>query len=102
VWEELERRGATNVVVPFTGRAGEGGRVGTIGLSRLEGGQLLDVERWSGRDRLAYALEAPVWDRYGSFTGPPQVGGTLTWTLADRRIVIVGRRGRVDFEEVIA
>ena len=60
VWAELERRGATAAVVPFSGRAGEGGRVGTITLSRIDGGELIDVERWSGRDELAYALEAPI------------------------------------------
>ena len=52
VWAELERRGATVAAVPFSGWAGEGGRVGTITLSRSTGGELVDVERWSGRDEL--------------------------------------------------
>ena len=63
VWEELERRGATVAVVPFSGRAGRGGDAGTIVLSRIDGDHLVDVERWTGRDELAHALEAPIWDR---------------------------------------
>jgi hypothetical protein len=50
--------------VSFSGRAGQGGRVGTITSSRIEAGELIDVERWTGRDELTYALEAPIWDRY--------------------------------------
>lgn len=67
----------------------------------MEGGALVEVERWIGRDELAFALEAPVWDRYGSFAGHPRIGGTVTWTVADRSVVIAGVRGRERFEEVI-
>jgi hypothetical protein len=101
VWEELERRGATIAVVPFSGRAGDGARVGTIILSRLDGDELVDVERWTGRDELAYALEGPVWDRYGTFAGQPFVRGTVTWTLADRCILVAGQRGGETFKEVV-
>jgi hypothetical protein len=97
VWEELERRGATIAIVPFSGRAGRGGDVGTIVLSRID-----DGERWTGRDQLAHALEAPIWDRYGTFAGQPSICGTVTWTLADRLIVIAGKRGGEAFEEVAA
>ena len=86
-------------VVPFSGRAGQGGRTDTIRLSRLEGRELVDVDRWMFRDELAYALEAPVWDRYGTFAGHPLIRGTVTWTAADRRVVIAGRRGTEPFEE---
>jgi hypothetical protein len=65
-------------------------------------GELVDVERWSGRDQLALGLEGPVWDRYGYFAGQPRIRGTVTWAVADRRIVIAGRRGGEAFEEVIA
>ncbi len=102
MWEEFERRGVTIALVPFSGRAGEGGRTGRIVLSRVEGDQLVGVERWTGRDELAYALEAPVWDRYGSFAGHPRIRATVTWTLPDRSIVIAGARGGERFEEVIA
>jgi hypothetical protein len=67
VWEELERRDATAAVVPFSGQAGRGGRTDVIQLLRLEGEALVDVERWTGRDELCHALEAPVWDRFGTF-----------------------------------
>jgi hypothetical protein len=101
VWQELEARGATIAAVPFSGRAGRGGHVDRIVLSRLDGEELVDVERWSGRDELCYALEAPVWDRFGLFAGQPQVSGTVTWTTADRRVVIEGRRGGERFEELV-
>jgi hypothetical protein len=100
VWQELERRAATVAIVPFSGRAGAGGRTGTITLKRPEGDELVDVERWSaGCDALGYALEAPVWDRFGGFAGQPEVRGTVTWMLAERRVVIEGRRGHSAFEE---
>ncbi len=102
VWEELARRGATIAVVPFSGRAGDGGTTGTITLSRLQGDALVDVELWSGRDKLALALEGPVWDRYGQFAGHPRIRGTVTWTLADRCILIAGQRGGAAFEESLA
>jgi hypothetical protein len=54
VWEELERRGATIAVVPFSGQAGRGGSTATITLARVEGGQLVDVEVWSSCDELGY------------------------------------------------
>jgi NADPH:quinone reductase-like Zn-dependent oxidoreductase len=56
VWEQLELRGATIASVPFSGRAGQRGHVGTIVLSHLVGDELVDVERWTGRDELAFAL----------------------------------------------
>jgi hypothetical protein len=102
VWEEFERRSAMIALVPFSGRAGDGGSTGTITLSRLVGDELVDVERWSGRDELALALEGPVWDRYGQFAGHPWIWGTVTWTVADRRILIAGRRGGEAFEEALA
>jgi hypothetical protein len=101
VWAELERRGATVAAVPFSGRAGEGGRVGTITLSRIDGGALVDVERWSGRDELTCALEAPIWDRYGVFTGHPRICATVTWIAAERCVVICGDRGGERFEETV-
>jgi hypothetical protein len=64
IWQELEALGATMASVLFSGRAGRAGRVDRIMLSRQDGGELVDVERWSGRDELCYALEAPdCWDR---------------------------------------
>jgi hypothetical protein len=101
VWAGLEQRGATIANVPFSGRAGGGGSVDRIVLSRLQGNELVDVERWSGRDKLCYALEAPTWDRFGSFAGQPHIAGVVMWTAADRRVVIEGRRGGEHFEELV-
>ena len=43
VWRELEARGATIATVPFSGRAGRGGRIDRLALSRLEGEELVDI-----------------------------------------------------------
>jgi hypothetical protein len=102
VWEELKRRGATIAEVPFSGRAGRGGRTDTIRLSRCGGNALVDVERWTCRDELAYALEAPVWDRYGTFVGHPLIHGFVTWTPEERLVIIAGTRGGRSFEEIVA
>ncbi|MGO9975160.1 MAG: hypothetical protein ACLP01_20645 [Solirubrobacteraceae bacterium] len=102
MWEELGRRGATVAVVPFSGRAGQGGTTGTITLSRLEGRQLVHIDDWSVSEELVSALEAPVWDRYGQFAGHPWIRGTVTWTLLERRILICGHRGGISFEETLA
>ena len=88
------------VTVPFSGRAGRGGRTDRIVLSRLDGDQLVQVEGWTSRDELCSALEAPVWDRFGSFAGQPPIVGTVVWLTAERRVVIEGRRGDQCFEEV--
>ncbi len=102
VWEELERRGAAVAVVPFSSRAGEGGTTGRISLGRLEGRQLVQIDRWSVSEELVSALEAPVWDRYGRFAGDPWIRGTVTRRLPERRIVVSGQRGGVSFEETLA
>jgi hypothetical protein len=101
VWEELERRVATAAVVPFWGRAGLGGRTDVIRLLCLEGEQLVEVERWTGRDELCYALEAPVWDRFAQFTGHPHVSGEVTWSAENRTVLIECRRGDRRFEELV-
>ena len=101
MWLELEARGATIATVPFSGRAGRGGHIDRIVLSCLDGDELVDVERWNGRDELCHALEAAAWDRFGSFAGQPQIVGTVVWTTADRRVVIAGRRGDERFEEPV-
>lgn len=99
VWAELERRAATIATVPFSDRAGRGGSVDRIVLSRAQGNDLVDVERWTRRDELCHALEAPIWDRFGSFVGQPRIAGVVLWTAADRHVVIEGRRGAKRFEE---
>jgi hypothetical protein len=101
IWQELEARGATIAMVPFSGRAGRSGHIDRIVLSRFDGDERVDVERRAGRDELCYVLEAATWDRYGSFASPPLISGTVIWTTADRRVVIEGRRGDERFEEFV-
>jgi hypothetical protein len=92
----------THAVVAFSGRASAGGTTGTITLNYSPGDELVDVERWRGPDELALALEGPVWDRYGQFAGQPLICGTVTWVVADRCVLITGRRGAEAFEETLA
>ena len=100
IWHELERRGATAAAVSFSGKAGRGGSITTITLDRVDGQEPVAIEWWE-RDELAYALEGPVWDRFGGFAGQPAVRGTVRWTVADQLVVISGRRGDQGFEEVV-
>jgi hypothetical protein len=101
VWVELERRDATIAVVPFRGRAGRGGETDGVRLSRLCDGELVDTKVWMGRDELTHALEAPIWDRFGTFEGQPPIRGQVIWTVDDRSVVIVGKRGDTRFEETV-
>lgn len=100
VWQELEARGTTIATVFFAGRAGRGGHIDRIVLSDVDRDELIDMERWTSRE-LCHALEAPVWDRFGSFAGQPPIAGTVRWTTAGRRVVIEGRRGDARFEELV-
>jgi hypothetical protein len=100
VWGELERRGATGAEVSFSGKAGRGGSITTITLDRVDG-QASRTVGWWDRDELAYALEGPVWDRFGGFAGQPTVRGVVRWTVTNRLVVITGQRGDQGFEEVV-
>jgi hypothetical protein len=102
VWDELARRGMTLAIVPFWGRAGRGGQTDTITLLRREGDELVEVERWTSRDELCYALEAPVWERFGTFAGQPPVRGQVIWTAEDQCVVMAGSRGERPFEEIVS
>ncbi len=55
-----------------------------------------------GCTRIALALEGPIWDRYGQFAGQPAIRGTVSWLLAERCIVVGGRRGGESFQERLA
>jgi hypothetical protein len=71
-----------------------------ITLLRWEGQGLIESEHWTSRDELCYALEAPVWDRFGTFAGHPHIAGEVLWFAEDRRVLIRGRRGDTLFEEL--
>lgn len=99
VWAELVRRGVTIATVTFAGRGGAGGHTDRIALLAPDGDGLCELELWTSRDELCLALEAPVWARFGSFAGYPQVRGEVIW-LAEHRVVnIVATRGEHAFEE---
>jgi DNA invertase Pin-like site-specific DNA recombinase len=102
VWEELEGRGAGRATVPFGGERRTGARFGPVTLVRVENGREVELERWeSAGDQLIEALKALVSERFGAFAGQPAISGTLSWSVADRRIVIGGRRGERPFEETL-
>ncbi len=70
-----------------------------VALIRLDGGELVESELGWAREELAFALAAPVWDRFGSFAGQPRVTGTVRWETTRRSLLISGRRGEKTFEE---
>lgn len=70
-------------------------------LGRLDGDELGYVDRRIGRGRLAYVLAAVLLGRFRLFAGQPRIVGTVTWTAADRSVVITGRRGGERFEEAV-
>jgi hypothetical protein len=88
--------------VPFSGRARRGGQTERIELLRIEGAGLAQVESWASRDELCFALEAPVWARFGTFVGQPQINGELLWLGAERVVEIVATRGGRRFEERVS
>ena len=94
----LDRRLVASASVPFSGRPGAGGKTGTIVLSLLNG-RLVEIWPSEWREELAHALVAPVWDCFGAFAGQPRMSGTVTWTTADRTLIVAGRRGDERFEE---
>jgi hypothetical protein len=66
----------------------------------LVDGPLVDRELWGGEE-LAFALAAPIWDRYGSFAGHPLINGVVTWRVEERLVAISGTRGRERFTEIV-
>jgi hypothetical protein len=102
VWEELEQRGATIAGVPVSVRAGEGGRIGTITLSRLEGEEPATSSDGPAETSWPTRSRGPVWDRYGQFAGHPWIRGKVTWMLAYRCILIAAQRGGEPFKETVA
>jgi hypothetical protein len=101
VWDELERRGVAVATVPFRGHAGRGGEIDVIRLRRVGCEESREVRLWAGVDELANALAAPVWGRFGTFVGQPFVRADVIWTVDDRSVVIVGRRGDRRLEESV-
>jgi len=101
VWAELERCGVRVVEVAFSGRNGSGGRAGPISVSRGAEASLVAIGRWALGDELAHALEAPVWDRYGTFAGQPAIRGVVRWTSGDQTVLITGTRGDARFRETV-
>lgn len=95
VWEELERRGVRLAAIPFSGRAGAGGRAEAVQLHDAAADRPVDDSA------LAYALQAPVWGRYGGFAGQPHIRAELVWKVEARLLLIAGLRGGERFEEVV-
>jgi hypothetical protein len=72
LWDELERRGVSKAVVAFSGRAGQGGTTQPPRFVRVGSEAGRSDHHWRGE--LAFALEEPVWARYGSFAAV-MIGG---------------------------
>jgi hypothetical protein len=99
VWRALERIGASGALVRFSGG---GGRQGTLESVSVKAAERELASWWSaGENELAGALAAPVWGRYGSFRGQPRIAATLAWNVADRSLLLAGRRASERFEETL-
>ena len=59
------------------GSGGRGGQTDMITLLATRGNEFVDLERWTSRDELCRALEAPIWDRFRTFAGQPLVRGEV-------------------------
>ena len=101
VWDALDLLEVAVAAVPFSGRSGRGGEIDRVRYSRREGKVLVELDRWVPRDELAFALEAPVWDRFGTFAGHPLIRGVVTWNSESRLVVVSGKRGDERFEEIV-
>ena len=99
VFAELDRLGVVSAAASFDGRSGAGGHVGRVALTRLVDGSLVESELGWAHDELAFAVAAPVWDRFGSFAGQPRIEGRVRWDALGRLVLISGRRGHDRFEE---
>ena len=99
VWRALERSSATVARVRFAGGGGKRASVETVVAAA--GGE--ELARWrAGETELGDAVAAPVWARYGAFRGQPAITGTLSWSVAERSITLVGKRGSERFAETLA
>jgi len=97
-WAELARRGATRVVVEFSGGNDEGGpesivlygpdlddpsKLVSIGTVEESFGDAEDAD-----ELLADALSKPIYDAYGSFAGEFSVDGKVTWDAPTRTVTM--------------
>jgi hypothetical protein len=98
VWRELENRGATRAVVFFSGGNDEGCAdsitlyAGKEKVAELQ--EYGDYDQQKGEyienpdTRLATALAAPVYGKYGSFAGEFSVDGEVVWDLATKQATL--------------
>jgi hypothetical protein len=97
VWRALERLGASGALARFAGGGGRQGTLESISIQAARG----EPAGWPGEGELAGALAGPVWGRYGTFRGQPRITATLTWKVADRSLILAGRRGTERFRETL-
>jgi hypothetical protein len=100
-FDELRRREVAKAIVDFSGGNDEGGvdsivlldkdenEVGTVSELWIHDRELTDDE--FNEDQLARALAGPVYAEYGGFAGDFSAAGTVTWSVADRDVVMRGR-----------
>ena len=99
VWRALERTAANVARVRFAGGGARRASVEIV-VAAAGGGELA---RWrAGESELGDALAAPVWARYGGFRGQPPIAGTLSWSVAERSVMLAGGRGSERFAETLA
>ena len=90
----LEALGAASAVVRYSGGGDEGG-VDSVELFDADDAVLFDLhdhypgdagEPFEGAEELAEALEEPVDEQHGGFTGGG-INGQITWVVPARKVV---------------
>ena len=121
VFERLRKMGVVRAVVEFSGGNDEGGAEDIV-LYDAAGKRIGEVDgappgsRWDPEQKwfvevpttakrraeadLAEALEAPVYEEFGTFAGDFSVGGRVTWDAQKRTVTMSGEESQyVPFEK---
>ena len=99
VWAEMEKRGAINATIEFSGGHDEGG-ADSITLTMGDGSKE-SLETWRAENddegRLITYLQDQLYDRWGSFAGEFSVYGTIEWDVTERKVVLDGSESVEEF-----
>jgi hypothetical protein len=95
----LKKKGIEKVTVKFSGGHDSGGTDGIEFEVLGETVQWTEKEVDTIRVGLFDALEAPVWDRYGSFAGEFNVYGEVVWDVKEEKVHIRGSEEVCNTEE---
>ena len=95
----LKKKCIEKVTVKFSGGHDSGGTDGIEFEVLGETVQWTEKEVDTIKEGLCDALEAPVWDRYGSFAGEYNVDGEVVWDVKEGKVYIKGSEEVTQTEE---